>query len=226
MDFPEKVTSPEEQERFTFLSQRSALLANIIEFCQKQLRDEHRDYLHQRGFTDADIAELQIGFYDLAPIRKHLADYDRKLLESCSVLWNALDGYLVFPWYDDRKRPLTLYFKWTSKTPPDRKPKTTALPNPKLNGVDVLSSKYVPHCFDRARGEKHLVLVEGVTDAALAQVRGDNRVIACVAAQISKGQVETLRRYGVESVTICLDPDGAGENGILSCVKSLEGGQI
>ena len=222
VDFPEKEISPEEQERYSFLSQRSALLGNIIEFCQNQIRDEHRGYLHSRGFTDADIAELQIGFYDLAALRKHLADHDKKFLEQCVVLWSALDGYLVFPWYDDRKRPITLYFKWTAQTPPEGKPKTTALPNPKIDGKEVLESKHVPYCFDRTGGEKNLVLVEGVTDAALAQVRGDRRVIACVAAQLSKGQVETLKRHRVESITIALDSDEAGDTGITSCVNSLE----
>jgi DNA primase len=223
VDFPECEVNPAGQERYNFLSQRSALLGNIIEFCQSQIRDEHRDYFHQRGFTaTTDISELAIGFYDVASLRKHLAGCDKKLLESCGVLWNALDGYLVFPWYDDRKRPLTLYFKWPSKTPPEGKPKTIALPNPKLDGKEVLESKYVPYCFERTTGEKDLVLVEGVTDAALAQVRGDRRVVACVAAQLSKGQVDTLKRHRVESVTICLDPDEAGENGIRSCVKSLE----
>jgi hypothetical protein len=226
VDFPEKEINPEEQARYTFLSERSALLANIIEFCQSQIRDDHRTYLSQRGFTDDDIAELGIGFYEVAALRKHLARYDKELLECCKVLWGALDGYLVFPWYDDRKRPLTLYFKWTSKTPPEGGPKTTALPNPKLDGKDILSSKHVPYCFDRTGGEKHLVLVEGVTDAALAQVRGDRRVIACVAAELSKGQVETLKRHRVESVTICLDPDKAGDNGVISCVKALEEAEI
>ncbi len=222
VDFPEGKPPPEAQARYDFLSQRSALLANIIEFCQTKIRDEHKEYLHQRGFTPDDIAELRIGYYDVAALRKHLAGYDKTFLESCGVLWRELDGYLVFPWNDDRKRPLTLYYKWTAKTPPGGKPKTTALPNPKLDGNPIMESKHVPYCFDRARGEKNVVLVEGVTDAALAQVRGDKRVIACVAAQLSKGQVETLRRHKVESVTICLDPDKAGDNGITSCVKSLE----
>ena len=226
VDFPEKEITPEEQERYTFLSQRSALLGNIIDFCQGQIKAKvylpHRDYLHHRGFTDDDITELQIGFYDVAALKNHLIGYNKKLLAQCGVLQDRLNGYLVFPWYDDRKRPLTLYFKWTSKTPPEGKPKTTALSNPKLDGKEVLESKYVPYCFDRTFGCKDLVLVEGVTDAALAQVRGDRRVIACVAAQLSKGQADTLKRHGIQSVTICLDPDKAGENGIISCVRSLE----
>ena len=69
-------------------------------------------------------------------------------------------------------------------------------------------------------------MVEGIFDAALAQVRGDTRVIACVAAQLSGDQVMTLKRHNVTSVTICLDPDSAGDAGVASCVKQLSGAGI
>jgi hypothetical protein len=220
VEFPEGAPR-EDDERMLFLQERSALLENVIEFCQGRLSEAHYKYLQERGFTREHVAELEIGFYDIQKLRAHLKGYPKHLLDGTGVLWEKLDGYLVFPWRDDKRRALTLYFKWTSKTPPDGRPKTIALMNPKMNGVDVLSSKYVPYCFDRAKEQKNLVLVESVTDAALAQVRGDKRVFACVAAQLSEGQVKTLKRHGVKSVTICLDPDSAGDRGIESCCRQL-----
>ena len=73
-----------------------------------------------------------------------------------------------------------IYGRWHAKTPPEGRPKTIALPGE--------GTKRSPLYFDRARqaGHGHLVLVEGVLDAALLQVLGDTRVVACVAAQLSK----------------------------------------
>lgn len=45
--------------------------------------------------------------------------------------------------------------------------------------------------------------------------------MACVGAQLSKLQAETIKKHQTECVTICLDPDSAGDAGILSCIHTL-----
>jgi putative DNA primase/helicase len=120
---------------------------------------------------------------------------------------------------DPQGRGLTIYGRWPG-APPALKPKTWA-----LGGT---GSKRSPFYFDRAlaAGIKHVRLVEGVMDAAVARAAGDSSVVACVAASLSKEQGATLARYGVEAVTICLDPDSAGENGTPSCIRTMEPNNI
>ena len=148
---------------------------------------------------------------------------NQDIKESC-VLFEKLVGYTTWPWNDAAGALLTIYGKWPDKNPPPRKPKTMALPNAKDAGGKVWEqTKRSPLYFDRARkaGQHDLVLVEGPTDAALPQLRGDPRVIACVAAELSGLQVKTLKRRGVRSVIIALDPDAGGEGGVLSCTRHL-----
>jgi putative DNA primase/helicase len=65
------------------------------------------------------------------------------------------------------------------------------------------------------------VVVEGLTDAALLQVRGDTRTVASVAARLSNLQIQTLARHRIERVFVCGDPDGAGDRGTLTNIQAL-----
>jgi DNA primase len=228
--FPEPELSPEQQETARKRETRRALLEAAIAWCEGLLWSERgeqaRAYLATRGFTDDDARELRLGLYiSHSELREQLRAlrFTVEEIDESRVAFKGMSGYVVWPWHDDLGRPLTLYGKYPAKEPPAAKPKTTALPNPGDRTSLWEYTKRAVLYLDRAlrAGHQDVVLVEGVTDAALAQVRGDTRVVACVAAELSKLQAENLAHRRIRSVTIALDPDQAGDNGIASCTRSL-----
>jgi len=221
--FPERSLTPEQAETARKNEARRSILDTVMDYARERLwassGKDARAYLHARGFTDEDIRSLGLGLYESASVAREAilrAGHDEKEAEDSAVLWKKLEGYIVIPWADDHGRPLTLYGRWKEKTPPAGTPKTIALPGE--------GTKRSPLYFDRARdaGHKDLVLVEGVFDAALLQVKGDSRAVASVAAQLNENQLETLRRHHVRSVYICGDPDGGGDRGTLANMAALE----
>ena len=220
--FPEREYSSEELDRRQKVECRRSVLEVVTAYSQEVLFSRGQEALsyltEQRRFTEDEVRALGFGFYDsTSGVRKALeqAGADLKSAEVTGVLWSKMEDYILVPWADSMGHPLTIYGRWPSKTTPDERPKTMALPGEGTKGS--------PLYYDRARkaGHRDLVAVEGLFDAALLQVRGDSRVVAYVAAQFSGGQVETMVRHKVNSVVICPDPDGGGDNGAISCVDAL-----
>ncbi len=58
-------------------------------------------------------------------------------------------------------------------------------------------------------------------DAAIAQLSGMTNVCAYVAASCSQEQIQTIERKKIEKVTLCGDPDKAGDNGTASNLRRM-----
>lgn len=224
LELPSRQFTPEEQEKARQREMRRAVLEALFRYGQGAFWTEEgekaRAFLVGRGFQESDFTELGLGLYTtVKEVRAALeaAGCDLNVARSAGVLNPDFEGYILIPWLDAQGRPLTGYLRWQAKKHPRELAKTLAFPGEGTKGS--------PLYFDRARkaGHKDLVLVEGVLDGAMLHVRGQTNTIACVGAQLTKLQAQTLARYQVESVTIALDPDHAGEAGILSCLRTLEG---
>ena len=221
--FPSVERSPEEIESIRLWESRREILLAVTEYGSEVLWSSRgidaRNYLiNERGFTVEQIKSLNIGLYlDRKEVETVLLKKGYKLddIKNAGVVWSKLEGYILFPWNDSLFRPLTIYGRYQTKVPPQDRPKTIAL---KGEGT-----KQSPLYFDRAlqAGHKDIVLVEGVIDAALLQVLGDTRVCAYVGASCSEGQIKTLVKRGIKSVTLCGDPDAGGDNGTLSNINRI-----
>lgn len=223
MSLPDLERTPAEIEKVRKWEARRAILQAVIEYGQEVLWSpsgvEARLYLTlERGLTEEGIRQLGLGFYlSSKAVQENLISkgYDLSDATEAGVIWKKLEGYILFPWLDSRSRPLTIYGRYSKKVPPEGKPKTIA-----IKGEGTKAS---PLYLDRALscGHKEIILVEGVLDAALPQVRGDTRVCAYVAACCSDQQIETLKRRSIQSVTLCSDPDDGGENGTHSNIDRI-----
>lgn len=173
------------------------------------------EYLRGRGLKASDIAEFGLGFVPPSRLRYRI---DGPFLRE-----HDYGDYVSIPWYDARGNLLTIYLAYIGDRSQNSSSHKVCLPNLKdARGEAIVKGKSVPFFFDRAKHNKHLVLVEGVFDVMVAHAKGDDRVIGCVAAQLSAEQINTLLKHKVETLTIALDPDRAGEKGIESCVTNIQ----
>jgi putative DNA primase/helicase len=223
IDFPERTLSPDQIEKAERWERRRALIGAASEYCTQVLWTDAgiaaRQYLvEERGLNEDCLKNLQLGFYrnrlDVIAALKARGFSSSEIKES-GLGASKWEGYITYPWHDERGRPLTIYGRYYQKTPPDGQPKTLALPG--------ISTKRAPLYLDRAleKGHKELIFVEGVNDAALLQASGETRVVSGVAASFSNEQIETLKRHRIEKIYHLGDPDGGGVGGTHSNLMRL-----
>lgn len=217
--FPDQEVTPEELHARERAERRRAVLEKLFEVTARFLHEDigaaARRYLDARGVDEGVAKELGLGFYPTVQlVRRALPAEMHDAAKEASLLWERLEGYVLFPARDPWGRPLTIFGRWAAATAPEGRPKTIS---------PVGSAKTSPLYFDLVRAEhvQDLVVVEGLLDAAVLRARGDRRVVACLAAQLGGAQLEALARHRVRSVTLCLDADAAGSKGTLASVRSL-----
>jgi putative DNA primase/helicase len=220
---PERTHTGDQISKAERWERRRAVVGAAIEYCAQVLWTDAglaaRQYLvEERGLNDDCIKNLQLGFYrnrlDVIAALK-ARGFSSEEIKDAGLGAKKWEGYITYPWHDERGRPLTIYGRYHQKTPPSGQPKTLALPGS--------STKRSPLYLDRALRDSHkeLIFVEGVNDAAILQALGETRVVSGVAASFSNEQIETLKRYRIQKIYHLGDPDGGGIGGTNSNLMRL-----
>lgn len=225
VNLPKRGFRPEDVERVRKHEARQGVLETLLAVGQRTLwsagpGEAARAYLRDaRGFSDDEVQSLGMGLYPSTDeVREALlADgHQQEIIDESSCLAPEWPGYVLLPWTDEHGRPATLNGRWPEVNPPADRIKILSLP-----ASDMMRS--FPLCFNLAlnAGQRELVLVQGIFDAFLLQVRGETRAISCGGDQITVPQAETLARQKVRSVTLCFEPEKGGDRAILHSADHL-----
>ncbi len=184
------------------------LLERALAIYQKHFTDqpEGRAYLEGRCITGASLWERHgVGYCD-GKLPELLPNDERVHgeLKTLGLLWpdgrERFAGCVVFPIRDGEGQITTLYGR------------RCATDTPKENRHHFLPNR--PAGLWNAAALKthaHVVLVESVIDGLSVELAGNANVVAVQGTNgLSAADVQTLREYGVQRVTLLLDADKAG----------------
>lgn len=173
-----------------------------------------RDYVKQRGMTDATIEKFMIGY---APKGKLLESAKKKgyaydILSKAGLftktdfgsVFEYMSERLVFPILDIQGRVVA----FGGRTLADSKAKY--LNTPETIVYSKSSNLYgLYQTLPELRKNKSIVVVEGYMDVVLSQQYGVSGAVAPLGTAFTTQQAKLINRYA-DSVTLLFDPDDAG----------------
>lgn len=158
-----------------------------------------REWLASQGIERAGWRALGLGLHlGLAAFRSALEPEDLAWLREAGLLSERFLGCVLYPARDERGGLVTLHARRPEPGARAIAPPGAAIPR-------------APVYLDRAlaAGERDVILVQEVHEAAVLQARGSAAAIAMVVPRLTRTQAEVLRQCGVESVRLRLGPAAA-----------------
>jgi DNA primase catalytic core len=240
LEVPSRDLSEEELER----SKESELMSRLCEaandFFIENLSDPEsqiaktseaetlRNYLKGRGYTrgilrahheelDVRANKMELGFI---PSQKALADYlkgrDFNLSEINRLFLTDAIGTshkLSIPFRDPVGRIVGFAFRNINHT--DKSTIGKYLYSTGLKRNSLLFN------LRAVKGDKDLIIVEGLLDALHAKALGLDNVVALGGTSLNSDQIKAAKRYGVKKLTLCLDQDQGGEGAIPKALEAI-----
>jgi len=184
---------------------RSEIMERTQEICQKRLNSpegkEVMDYLTQRGYTQDEIKDMELGAYDKNYLESELKKYytEKEIRDS---------KILTLP----EEYKLSLFWKYVSGRVykmQGRLIKDSNLSKYKNILGDKRDISFIG--LDRARQnkDKDIFIVEGALDALYLNSKGIGKQFIAIGDKnkVSAQQIKGLKDAGIKNIILSLDPD-------------------
>jgi DNA primase len=187
-----------------------------------------RDYLNERGFTSATIANFKLGYspeeddwQKLIKILKEKLQVSNELIESAGLaiksskndsFFDRFRGRLMIPIHDERSRPIGFGARVLPGSKDENGAKYINSPETDiyhkgstLFGLDLAKASI--------RKENAVILVEGFFDLISLHQAGITNVVANQGTALTSRQIKQLAKFTeAKRIYLCFDSDQAGQN--------------
>ena len=182
-----------------------------------------RRYFEERGISAETIAKYKLGFgppaWDWLLGRARAAGFNEKVLERVGLCkprpngpghYDYFRGRVLFPIRDPQGRPVGFGGRILPQFAEQNPAKYINSPE-----TPLFSKSKLLYGLDTAReliGKSHRsVVMEGYTDVLIARQFGVANAVAVLGTALGERHIQLLRRHAVESITLVLDGDEAGQ---------------
>lgn len=187
------------------------------------IQDYRKIELHELRIlgSDSNGIKLELGYIpSVADLYRHLIENKQFMDTEVYAILKLAPGIgathqLSIPYRDPSGRIRGFAFR-TIQTKANLKPiEPKYLYSNNLKRDDILFN------LSAVKGEKDLVIVEGLLDCLVASVRGVENVVAIGGSTLSNKQLLEALRLGARKITLCLDNDKTGEENTLKAIKLI-----
>ena len=174
------------------------------------------DYLSSRGYSQEDINTMELGFIpDQESLHKHLESkgFSNAEIKDGLPLNNGIGSTnrLSIPFRSGGNLK-GFVFRATEEGAKMKYLNSTGLSRGK-SFFNISSLK----------GDKDLIVVEGYLDALICEARGIDNVVGLGSNKVTSEQIKDAIRRGAKKITLCLDGDKGGKEGLTQALQVILG---
>jgi DNA primase catalytic core len=214
------ITPPNQLDPVAYKSfvKRQSLLEEANGYFIESLQGSEviKDYLSSRGYSQEDIKTMELGYIpDQESLHKHLESkgFTKEETKEGLNLTNGIGSTnrLSIPFRSGGNLK-GFVFRATEEGVEMKYLNSTGL----SRGESFFN-------ISSLKGDKDLIVVEGYLDALICEARGIDNVVGLGSNKVTSEQIKDAIRRGAKKITLCLDGDKGGKEGLIQAIQVILG---